>query len=86
MKLENIILSEVTQPKNPHTWYVLIDKWILTQKFGIPKIQFRDRKKLKQKEDHRVDTLVLLRKAIKIPMRGDIETNYGAEPEAKAIQ
>jgi hypothetical protein len=23
-----------------HTWYALTDKWILAQKFGIPKIEF----------------------------------------------
>ena len=39
MELENIILSEVTKE---HTQYVLTDKWILAQKFGIPKIQFTD--------------------------------------------
>jgi hypothetical protein len=36
-----------------HTWYALTDKWILTQKLGIPKIQiirFTDQIKLK-KED-----------------------------------
>jgi hypothetical protein len=53
MGLENIILSEVTQSqKNTHgIWYTLIDKWILAQKFGIPKIQFTDHMKLKKKED-----------------------------------
>jgi hypothetical protein len=37
------------------------------------------------KEDHRVNTLVLLRREIKIPMGGDIETKFGAETEGKAI-
>jgi hypothetical protein len=41
--------------------------------------------KLKKKEDQSVDTSVL-RRGIKIPMRGDTETKYGAETEGKAIQ
>ena len=39
--------------KQEHTCYALTDKWILTQKLGIPKIQFTDHMKLKKKEDHR---------------------------------
>jgi hypothetical protein len=39
----------------------------------VPKIQFKDHMKLKRKEDHSVDTLVLLRRGIKIPMGGDTE-------------
>jgi hypothetical protein len=31
MQLENIILSEITHSKG-HTWYVLINKWILAKK------------------------------------------------------
>ena len=31
-----------------HTWYAIADKWILTQKLGIPKIQFTDHMKLPQ--------------------------------------
>jgi hypothetical protein len=42
--------------------------------------------KLKKKEDHRVDTSVLLRRGFKIPMGGDTETKFGAENEGKAIQ
>jgi hypothetical protein len=42
--------------------------------------------KLKKKEDHSVDTLVLLRRGIKIPMGGVTETKFGAETEGKAIQ
>jgi hypothetical protein len=61
-----------------HTWYALTDKWILVQKFGIPKIQFTDHMKLKKKEDHSVDTSILLRRGIKIPI--------GAETEEKVIQ
>jgi hypothetical protein len=64
-----------------HTWYALTDKWILAQKFRIPKIQFIDLMKLKKK-----DTLVFLRRGIKIPMEGNTETKFGAETEGKAIQ
>ena len=62
-------------------WYALTDKWILAQKFRIPKIQFIDLMKLKKK-----DTLVFLRRGIKIPMEGNTETKFGAETEGKAIQ
>jgi hypothetical protein len=41
---------------------------------------------LRKKEDHSVDTSVLLRKDIKIPMGGDTETKCGAENEGKVIQ
>jgi len=34
VELENIILSEVTQEK--HTWYALIDKWLLAQMLKLP--------------------------------------------------
>jgi hypothetical protein len=43
-----------------HTWYVLTDKWILTQKLRLPKIQFAKHMKLKKKEDQSVDTSVSL--------------------------
>jgi hypothetical protein len=42
--------------------------------------------KLKTKEDHSVDTSVLLRRGIKIPMGGDTVTKFGAETEEKVIQ
>jgi hypothetical protein len=42
--------------------------------------------KLKKKESQRVDTSVLLRRKIKIPMGGDTETKFGAQTEGKAIQ
>ena len=35
MDLENIMQSEVTDPKG-HTWYVITEKWILAQKLRIP--------------------------------------------------
>jgi hypothetical protein len=48
-----------------HTWYVLTDKWILTQKLRISKIQFPDHMKPK-KEEQNVDALVLLRRGNKV--------------------
>jgi hypothetical protein len=35
--------------------------------------------KLKKKEDQSVDTLVLFRRGIKIPMEGDTETKCGTK-------
>jgi hypothetical protein len=67
-----------------NTWYALTDKWLLVQKLGIPKIQFTDYVKLKQKEDQSVGALVLHRRGNKIPMGGD--TKCGADTEGKAIQ
>jgi hypothetical protein len=58
---------------------------ILAQKFGIPKIQFSDHMKFK-KENHIVDTSVLLRSGNKIPMEGNTEKKTGAETEGKATQ
>jgi hypothetical protein len=51
------------------------------QALGIP-----DHMKLKKKEDQSVDTSVLLRRGNKIHMRGDRETNCGAETEEKTMQ
>ena len=56
MDLESIILSEVTQIPKEHKWYALTDKWILSQKLRIPKIQFAKYKKIK-KEDQSVGIL-----------------------------
>jgi hypothetical protein len=47
--------------------------------FRISKIQFTDHVKLKKKEDQSLDTLILLRMGIKIPMGGDTETKCGTE-------
>jgi hypothetical protein len=69
-----------------HTWYVLTDKWILAQNFGIPKIQFTNHMKLKKKEDQSMDTLILLRRGNKIPMERVTETKCGAETEGMTIQ
>jgi hypothetical protein len=65
-------------------WYALTDKWILAQKFRIPKMQFTDHMKLKKKEDQSVNSSVLLRSGNKIPMGGDTETQCGAETDGKA--
>jgi hypothetical protein len=48
--------------------------------------QFTDHMKLKKKEDHSIDTLVLLRRQIKIPMGEETETKCGAETKGKTIQ
>jgi hypothetical protein len=58
---------------------------VLAQKFRITEIQFTDHMKLK-KDSHSVDTLLFLRRGIKIPMGGNTETKFGAETEEKAIQ
>jgi hypothetical protein len=39
-----------------------------------------------KKEDHSVDTSILLRRGSKIPMEGVTETKYGAESEGITIQ
>jgi hypothetical protein len=41
--------------------------------------------KLKKKGDQSVDTMILLRRGIKIPMGGVTETKCGAETQGKAI-
>ena len=69
MELENI-LSEVTQSQKESIWYALTDKWTLTQKLRISKIQFTDHIKLKKKEGQIVDASVLLRRGNKITMGG----------------
>ena len=61
------------------TWYALTGKWILAQKCRIPKIQIAKHKKIKKKEDQRVDTSFLLRRGNKILMEGVTETKFGAE-------
>ena len=67
-------------------WYVLTDKWILAEKLRILyKMQFAKRMKLK-KQDQSVDTLVLLRRGIKIPMEGVTETKFRAETVEMTIQ
>ena len=67
------------------TRYALTDKWILAQKLRIPKIQFAKHKKIKKKEDQRVDTSFLLRIGNKLPMEGVTETKFRAETEGMTI-
>jgi hypothetical protein len=52
---------------------VLTDKWVLSQKPRIPKIQLPKHKKIK-KEDQRVDTSFLPKIRNKICMEGVAET------------
>ena len=85
MDLEDIILSEITKSQKEHTWYALTDKWILAQKFGIPKIQFTNHMKLKKKEDHSMDTSIHLRRGNKTPMDGVTETKCEVETEEMTI-
>jgi hypothetical protein len=42
--------------------------------------------KLKKKEDHSVDTSIILRRENKTPMEGVTETKFGAETEGMTIQ
>ena len=62
MELENIILSDITQSQKDTQ---NIHSLILSQKFGIPKIQFTDHMTLKKKEDQNVDASGLLRRGTK---------------------
>jgi hypothetical protein len=61
------------------TWYAPTDKWISAQKPRIPKTQFAKHKKIKKKEDQRVDTSFLPRIENKIQMEGVAETKFGAK-------
>ena len=72
MELENS-LSKVNQLQKD-TQYALTDKWILAQKFRIPKVQFTDHMKPKKKEDQTVDASVLFRRVNKILTGGNMET------------
>jgi hypothetical protein len=63
-----------------------MDMWILTQKLRIPKIQFVKHKKIKKREDQRVDTSFLLRVGNKIPMKGLTETKFGAKMKGWTIR
>jgi hypothetical protein len=69
-----------------HTCYALTDKWILTQKLRIPRIQFTKHMKLRKKEDQSVETSILLRRGNKIPVEGVTETKCEAETEGMTIQ
>ena len=80
-KIKNQLLHEFLHPEwgNPitkeHTWYALNDKWILTQKLWIPKIQFIDYIKLKNKENQSMETSVIFWSMNKILMGGNMETS-----------
>ena len=54
--------------------YTDINKWILTQKLGILKIQFTDHMILNKMKDKSVDASVLLRMGNKIVNRNNMET------------
>jgi hypothetical protein len=69
-----------------HTWYALSEKWVLTEKLRIPKIQFTEHIKVKKKEDQSVGASVFLGSGNKILIVGNMETKYGAETEGKTIQ
>jgi hypothetical protein len=69
-----------------YTQYVFTDKWILAQKFEIPKIQFTDHMKPKKREDQNVDASVLLRSVNKLLTGGNMETECRAETDGKAIK
>jgi hypothetical protein len=62
------------------------DKWILAQKFRIPKIHFAKHMKIKGKANQNVDTSILLRRGNKIPTEGVTETKFRAETEGMTIQ
>ena len=64
----------------PHSgWYALTDKWILSQKLRMPKIEFAKYMKHKKKEDQSVDTSPILRIGNKTPMEGVTETKFGTK-------
>ena len=69
-----------------HTWYAVNDKWILVQKFRIPKIQLAKYMKLKNMEDQSMDSSSFLRMGNKIPMKGVTETKFGAKMKGWTIQ
>ena len=52
---------------------------ILTQKLGIPKLQFTGHMKLEKKEDQSLGALVLLRRRKKILMVVNMETKLGTD-------
>jgi hypothetical protein len=58
----------------------------VSQKLGIPKIQFTDHMKLKKTEDQSVNASILLRRGNKILTGGTTETKCGAGTEGKAMQ
>jgi len=62
-----------------HKWYPLTDKWILSEKFVIPKKIHRSYES--QKEDQNVNAALLLRRKNKIFPGENTGTKSGAETE-----
>jgi hypothetical protein len=62
MELENTIRSEVTQTKKD----MLTDKWILTKKYRIPRIQLTDHKMFNKQEGLSEDASIPFRRRNKI--------------------
>jgi len=83
MKLENIILSVVSQTQKNHKWYALTDKWILAQKLRLPYW-------LSIWSSRRTTKMWMLQYFLegrtKIFIRVNMETKLGAQTEGKAIQ
>lgn len=76
------ILSEVTQSQNYiHGMHLPVS----AQKLGIPEIQLTDHMKLKEKEEQRTNTSVLLIRRNKILTGKNTETKCGGKTEGKAI-
>jgi len=46
---------ENTQYTGKHTWYALIDKWILAKRPELPMMQSTDHRKFKKKDDQSAD-------------------------------
>jgi len=67
-----------------HTWYALIDKWILAKKLKLPKMQSTDHRKLRK--DDQMQMLPLLLKRGKIFIWGDMEAKFRAVAPGMAIQ
>jgi hypothetical protein len=66
-----------------HTWYVLTDKCILSQKLGIPKVKLTNHMKLKKEEDQ---SLWFLLEGGKITMEEVTEEKCGAKSKGITIQ
>ena len=69
-----------------HTWYTLTDKWILDQKFGIPKKYNSQTTWSSRRKNTTVWILQsFLEGESKYPWE-EIQTKFGAETEGKVIQ
>jgi hypothetical protein len=56
------------------------------KRVNLRNLQFAKHKKIKNREDQWVDTSFLLRIGNKIPMKGVIETKFGAKTKGWTIQ